>query len=130
MTAVKELKPGLVGTASVTVVPENTAKAVGSGLLPVFGTPSMCALMEEAACNAIDGCLEDGMGSVGISLDITHDAPSDIGQKVTATATLVAVDGRKLTYELKVVDDKKPVGKGKHERFIINKEKFMAKLKK
>ncbi len=124
------MKPGLVGTATVTVVPENTAQAVGSGLLPVFGTPSMCALMEEAACNAIADCLEEGMGSVGISLDITHDAPSAIGQKVTATAELTAVDGRKLTFSLRVADDKKPVGKGTHNRFIINNEKFMSKLNK
>ena len=68
---------GAVGTASTVVTPENTAAAVGSGSLPVFATPYMIALMENAACNAIADALEDGQSSVGTKLDVSHDAPQD-----------------------------------------------------
>lgn len=126
-----ELKPGLKGTATAAVTPRNTAQAMGSGTLPVFATPAMCALMEEAACTAVAGCLDDGCGTVGISLNITHDAPSAIGQTITATAVLKSVEGRKLNFEVTAQDDDgKVIGKGLHSRFIINNEKFMSKLQK
>lgn len=126
-----ELKPGIKGTATAAVTPRNTAQAMGSGTLPVFATPAMCALMEEAACTAVSGCLDEASGTVGISLNITHDAPSAIGQTITATAVLKSVEGRKLNFEVTAQDDDgKTIGKGLHSRFIINNEKFMSKLQK
>ena len=119
---------GLCGTAQTIVTAVNTAAAMKSGSLPVFATPSMCALMEKAACAAVNPHLESGSGTVGISLNITHDRATALGEKVTAAATLTAVDGRKLTFTVEAKDGKGTIGKGMHERFIINNEKFMAKV--
>lgn len=124
----QELKPSLTGTAETVVRETNTALAMGSGSLHVFATPSMVALMEQAACNAVDPCFNDSESSVGTLVNITHDAATALGKKVTATATLVEVQGRKLVFEVTAADEDKQIGKGRHERFIINKEKFMAKL--
>lgn len=124
----QELKPGLTGTAETVVRETNTALAMGSGSLHVFATPSMIALMEQAACNAVAACLDEESTSVGTFVNITHDAATGMGKKVTAKATLTAVKGRKLVFEITAADEDKQIGKGTHERFIVNKEKFMAKL--
>ena len=124
----QELKPGLTGSAETVVRETNTALAMGSGSLHVFATPSMIALMEQAACNAVAACLDEESTSVGTLVNITHDAATGMGKKVTATATLTAVEGRKLVFEITTADEDKQIGKGTHERFIVNKEKFMAKL--
>lgn len=121
------LKTGLVGTATTLVNEHNTAKAMQSGSLPVFATPAMVALMEEAACNAINEHLEAGTTSVGINLNISHDAPSPLDREIVATATLTAIDGRKLTFDVEVADDRGLIGKGTHQRFIVNSEKFLQK---
>ena len=118
---------GAVGTASAVVTPENTAAAVGSGALPVFATPYMIALMENAACNAIADGLEEGQSSVGTKLDVSHDAATPVGMHVTARAELVEVDRRRLVFEVKAFDECGQIGAGRHERFIINNEKFIAK---
>ncbi len=122
------LTPGLTGTATVTVTEANIAATMKSGSLAVFATPAMCALMEEAACAAVNTHLEAGSGTVGISLSITHDRATKMNDTVTATAKLTAVEGRKLTFEVSAADSKGTIGKGTHERFIINNEKFMAKV--
>lgn len=124
----QELKPGLTGTAETVVRETNTALAMGSGSLHVFATPGMIALMEQAACNAVAACLDEESTSVGTLVNITHDAATGMGKAVTATATLTAVKGRKLVFEITAADEDKQIGKGTHERFIVNKEKFMAKL--
>ena len=124
-----ELKAGLVGTATVTVTENNIAKTMKSGALEVFATPAMCALMEEAACAAVNDSMETGNGTVGISLSISHDRATAMGDTVVATATLIAVEGRKLVFAVEAKDSKGIIGKGAHERFIINNEKFMGKLK-
>lgn len=118
---------GAVGTASTVVTPENTAAAVGSGSLPVFATPYMIALMENAACNAIADALEDGQSSVGTKLDVSHDAATPVGMHVTAKAELVEVDRRRLVFRVTASDDAGPIGQGTHERFLIMAEKFLAK---
>ncbi|MGM9520161.1 MAG: thioesterase family protein [Phascolarctobacterium sp.] len=119
---------GLVGTATTTVTTANIAATMKSGSLAVFATPAMCALMEEAACAAVNPHLEAGSGTVGISLNITHDRATAMNDIVTATATLIAVEGRKLVFKVQAEDSKGSIGKGSHERFIINNEKFMAKV--
>ena len=121
---------GLTGRAETTVVQENTAAAVGSGLLPVFATPMMVALMENAAVNALIGHLDEGEGSVGTHMDIFHDSATPIGLKVWAKAQLTAVDGRALTFSVTAYDEAGPIGKGVHQRFIIQNEKFMGKALK
>lgn len=123
-----ELKTGLVGAATTLVAENNIAQTMKSGALPVFATPAMCALIEEAACVAVKDALDEGMGTVGISLNITHDRATALGAEVTAVATLIGVEGRKLTYLVEAKDNKGVIGKGIHERFIINNDKFMSKL--
>ena len=89
-----ELKPGLKGCAETLVAPGNTAADIGSGALPVFSTPHMIALMEKAAMDAIAPCLEEGQGSVGTNINVSHLAASPIGMKVRAESELTAVDRR------------------------------------
>lgn len=121
------LETGLVGTATTVVNEHNTAKAMQSGSLPVFATPAMVALMEEAACCAIAEDLEAGTTTVGTSLNIAHSAPSPLDREIVATAKLIAIDGRKLTFDVEAADDRGLIGKGTHERFVVNSEKFLAK---
>ena len=118
---------GIKGIASVKVDETNTAMKVGSGLLPVYSTPSMIALLEMAACNCVADYLEEGTSSVGTLINIKHLAATPIGMKVTATATLTSIEGRKLTFEIEVVDECTVIGSGTHERFIVYSEKFLSK---
>lgn len=121
------LQTGIKGTQTVVVSEENIAKTVGSGTLEVFATPAMTALMEKTAWQSVAGELEEGCGTVGISLNITHDAPTPLGMKVTCESVLTGIEGRKLTFEVQVFDEKGPVGKGIHERFIVDDRKFQQK---
>ena len=118
---------GSKGTASVQVDETNLAVAVGSGSLPVFATPMMAALMEEAACNAVAPFLSEGETTVGTKLDISHDAATPIGMKVWAEAELTAVEGRKLIFSVTAYDEAGQIGQGTHERFVITPSKFLAK---
>lgn len=118
---------GLKGRAETVVTEQNTAAAVGSGLVPVFATPYMIALMEGAAVNATTSALEPSQGTVGTHLHVSHDAATPIGMKVWAEATLVEVDRKRLTFEVVAYDEAGAIGKGTHERFIIDTEKFLAK---
>lgn len=122
------LNVGIIGTATTTVTTANIAATMKSGSLAVFATPAMCALMEEAACAAVNAHLEAGSGTVGISLNITHDHATAMHDTVKAIATLTAIEGRKLIFSVQAEDSKGVIGKGSHERFIINNEKFMAKV--
>ena len=121
------IETGMKGRAEAVVAQENTAQAVGSGLVPVFATPYMIALMENAAVNAVQAQLAPDEGTVGIRLDITHDAATPIGMKVWAEAEVTAVEGRKLTFTVTAYDEAEKIGGGTHQRFIIKPEKFLAK---
>ncbi len=121
------LEPGIKGEQSVEVVYENTAAAVGSGLLEVYATPCMLALMETAACESIAPELEEGWGSVGTEVNIRHLSATPIGMTVRCESELVEVDGRRLVFKVSAYDDAGLIGDGTHERFLINNEKFMAK---
>lgn len=121
-----EVKIGLKGKAEKVVNSTNTAKTMGSGSLDVFATPALVAMMEEAAVNALD--LEEGQSSVGVSLDIEHTAATPIGVNVWAEAELVEVDRRRLVFRIHAFDEVEMIGSGTHERFLIDAEKFMAKV--
>ena len=122
-----ELKAGIKGEATVAVTESNTAASMGSGLLAVFATPSMIALMEQAAFTCVTPALEEGCGTVGTRLELEHSAPTPVGMTVTCESELTAVEGRKLVFKVSLHDEKGPVGGGVHERFIINNAKFAAK---
>lgn len=122
----------LIGTKcrlEQTVTQELTAEAVGSGALPVFGTPFMAAMMENAALTALQPFLEEGRGSVGTHLDISHDAPTPVGMKVFAEAEITGVseNGKMVEFQVSAWDEKGPIGKGTHTRAIIGNEKFLAR---
>ncbi|WP_295748004.1 thioesterase family protein [uncultured Oscillibacter sp.] len=112
-----------------TVTQELTAAAAGSGTLPVFGTPFMAAMMENAALTVLQPFLEEGQGSVGTRLDIRHDAPTPVGMKVWAEAEITAVseNGKMVDFRVSAWDEKGPVGSGVHTRAIIWNERFLAK---
>ena len=113
------LTVGSKGRAEALVTEDKTAAAVGSGLVPVFATPYMVALMENAAVNAVQAGLEAGQGTVGTRLEVTHDAATPVGMKVWAEAELTAVDGKKLTFTVRAFDEAGPIGGGIQERSII-----------
>ena len=121
------LEVGMKGTAEAMVTRDNTAAAVGSGCLLVYGTPYMIGLMEMAACNCVKDEMDEGCSTVGTSLNVAHTSATPVGMEVRAEAVLTAVDGRKLTFEVTAWDEKGEIGKGTHGRFIIFEEKFLAK---
>ena len=121
------LEIGARGRAECVVTGENTAAAVGSGLLPVFATPAMLALMENAAVQAVQAGLGEGEGTVGTRLEVSHDAATPVGMKVWAEAELTAVEGRKLTFAVAAFDEAGPIGRGVHQRFVIQNEKFLSR---
>ena len=118
---------GMKGRAEAVVTQDNTAQAVGSGLVPVFATPCMIALMENAAVNAVLAGLAPDVGTVGTRLNVTHDAATPGGMTVWAEAEVTAVEGRKLTFAVTAWDETEKIGGGTHERFIIRPERFLAK---
>ena len=115
-------------TVGVKVDKDNTAKAVNSGDLDVFATPTMIALMEYAAYTVLADTLEENESSVGIAVSVNHIAASPLGEQITATATITAIHGRKVEFALKAHDSKNEIGNGTHTRMIIDKDKFLSKL--
>lgn len=119
---------GLTYTSTTTVNQNNTANALGSGDMDVFATPAMVALMENAAMNAVAPHLEAGQTTVGTEISTSHIKASALGATITATAVLTAVEGRKLTFEVIAYEGENIIGKGSHTRFIVDRERFLAKL--
>ena len=119
---------GIKGRVDAVVNENNTAKFVGSGSLDVFATPNMIGLMEQAAQASVAPFLEEGQGTVGTKIEITHDAATPLGMKVWAESELIEIDRRRLVFEVKAYDECGLIGQGRHERFIIQNEKFLAKV--
>lgn len=126
---VDELRIGLIGESYVMVTEDMTAKAIGSGSLDVYATPSMIALMEAAACAAIDPCLESGMTTVGIEINIQHLAASPVGEEIRAVAEVTSIEGRRIKFEVRAWDERELIGEGTHTRYIIDIERFMARVR-
>ena len=118
---------GLKGRAETIVNNSNTAQAACSGALPVFGTPFLCALMEEASWKSIAPHLEEGQGTVGTKLNVSHDSATPVGMKYWAEAEVLEVDRRRVVLKVTAYDEAGAIGSGTHERFIIQSEKFLAK---
>lgn len=118
---------GIKGSCSILADESTSAKIMGSGTLDVFATPAMTALMEKTAWQSIAPYLQEGQGSVGTRLDITHDAATPLGMTVTCSSELIRIDGRRLVFEVTASDDKEIIGRGIHERFIIDNDKFLTK---
>lgn len=112
---------------STVVTDEITASLAKSGSLPVLATPCMIAMMEQAAAELCQAELESDSATVGISINISHLAATAVGAPVKAVATVTAVDGRKISFDVEAFDNAGIIGKGTHERFVINCDKFMKK---
>lgn len=123
------LEKGLSGQSRTVVASGNTAAEMGSGDLPVFATPSMVALMENAALQAVVEALPAGCTTVGAEMNVTHIKPSGMGAEITATAVLTEVEGRKLTFNVGARDTEGMIGEGVHIRYVVDREKFMSKVK-
>jgi predicted thioesterase len=122
------LQPGLNGVAETTVVLENTARHIGSGLVAAFATPAMIALMEQSAVNAVAPHLPDGWQTVGVHVDVQHLAATPVRMKVVARAELVGVTGRRLKFQVTAHDEVELIGRGTHERAVVDLERFGARL--
>lgn len=118
---------GMTGSAETLVERADTAQEVGSGSLLVYATPCMVALMEGAACNALEGKLAVGETSVGTRMDVQHLAATPVGMEVRAESRLTAVDGRRLTFEITAFDEAGEIGKATHERVVVKTERFLEK---
>lgn len=121
------IEVGLTHTSTMEVTNDKTAAAVGSGDMPVLATPMMVALMENAAMNAVAPYLNEGDSTVGGYISTSHLAPTALGKTVSAKATLVKIEGRKLHFEVEAHEGETLLGKGSHIRFIVNKAKFLSK---
>lgn len=121
------LEVGLKGRAEVVCSDENTAAALGSGALPVFSTPSLIALMEKAAQLSVQPYLDEGQGTVGMHLDVSHLAATPVGMTVIAESELTEIDRRILTFSVKAYAGDELVGEGTHKRCIVLNDRFMEK---
>jgi fluoroacetyl-CoA thioesterase len=113
---------------SITVTDADTASRWGSGLVPVYSTPALVGLMEAAAVKALEGQLEAGKTTVGGHIDVHHLAATPVGMTVRARAELTAIEGRKLTFQIEAWDEAEKIGEALHERFLVDTEKFVARV--
>ncbi len=127
MDVMKDIVVGLRREETMTADGPHLANAVGSGLLPVFATPAMTALIEQAASQLLEERLPEGWTSVGIALDIEHTSATPEGMKVRAEAELTAVEGRKATFAVRAFDEAGEIGHGTHVRFAVEAARFMEK---
>ena len=121
------IEVGICGQKEITVTEELTAKTFKSGALNVYATPAMISLMEDVAFTSVAEYLNEGCGSVGTKVDIEHVASSPVGMKITCDSELIEVEGRKLVFKVEAYDEKGLIGKGTHERFIVENKKFQEK---
>ena len=119
---------GLQDESKVKVSESNTALSLGSGDMEVFATPAMVALMENAAMKAVADHLPEGSTTVGTAMQTSHIKASKLGATITASAELTQVDGRSLKFVVKAWDEVGTIGEGEHTRFIVDRERFLAKL--
>ncbi|MEG0894806.1 MAG: thioesterase family protein [Oscillospiraceae bacterium] len=125
-----EIKVGETFEKEITVKESMLASSVGSGFVSVYATPMMIALMEEVSSKCLQQFLDMDMTSVGTEISVSHLSPTPRGMKVTASATITAVNGRMVTFAVKAKDEIGLIGEGTHQRVIVNAEKFNEKANK
>ncbi len=123
------LEPGLEATVEERVTDAMTAERLGSGDVPVLGTPAVLALVEAAAVAAVAGAVGSGQVTVGSAVDLQHVAPTGIGRTVTATAGLIEVDGRRLRFSFEVTDPAGPIARGTHTRVVVDRDRFLERAR-
>lgn len=129
MDELNEIRPGLTGTAETIVSEAHTAASMGSGKMPVLATPAVVALMEAAAQRAVEASLPPGQQSVGTRLDIRHEGATPVGVSVVATAELMGISGRNLTFRVSVRDEKEVIAEGVHVRTVSSVAAFNRLLR-
>lgn len=122
-----QIPGGTAGEKEERVTEAKTAAALGSGAVPLYGTPAMIALMEAAACEALAGHLPPGQTSVGTDISVTHLRPSPVGATVRARATVSGVEGRLVTFRLEAHQGAQRIGEGIHRRAVVETAKFLAR---
>jgi len=123
----ENLKIGLKNSVAQIVTEKDTAVAVGSGSLKVLATPKLIALVEKAAADLAEKVLPPEFTSVGTLINFEHTAPTPLNLKYRAEVEIAEIDGRKIIFEVTTFDERGEIGRGRHERFIVNREKFQAK---
>jgi fluoroacetyl-CoA thioesterase len=129
-TVLARVTPGLIGTHETVVGPEHTAPFVGSGRIAVLATPVMINFIEAAALAAVEHLLPDGHQSLGIHLDVSHVAATPVGLRVTATAEVLQVEGRTITFRVEARDDFETIGGGTHERVVVSVARFDERVQR
>lgn len=120
-----DLKIGLENELEIIVTPKDTAKAYGSGMVEVFATPAMIALMEKTALQLSSPYLPKGQNTVGTEICVKHLKATTLGQRVQSYAKLIEIDGKKLIFQVEAYDEKGLIGAGTHKRYIIEEREFM-----
>ena len=124
------IRPGLTGTAELIVAAEHTAPFVGSGRIAVLATPVMINLIEAAALKSVEHLLPPGYQSLGTHLDVSHVAATPIGLRVIATAEVVAVDGRTISFKVAARDEREAIGGGTHRRVVVSVARFDERVQR
>ena len=130
MVDLSQLTPGLTGTADLLVGSQHTAPSIGSGLVPVLGTPVMINVIEAAALAAVERLLPTGHQSLGIHLDVRHFAATPVGMRVRAIAELIDIEGRTLSFRVEARDDLEPIGDVMHQRVVVNVARFDQRVQR
>ena len=130
MLDLSKLKTGLEGSADLLVGAEHTAPRVGSGRVAVLATPILINVIDAAALAAVEVLLPAGHQSLSIHLNVRHFAATPVGMRVEATAKLIAVDGRTLSFSVEARDERELIGDGFHERVIVNVARFDQRVQK
>jgi fluoroacetyl-CoA thioesterase len=127
----KQIPLGATGTSTLRVRPEHLANRFKDAMLPqVLATPVMILIMENAALNAIKPFLDAGESAVGVAVDVKHLAATPVGHEVCATAEVVGVDGKRIDFKVSASDGKEEIGKGSHQRIVIDLRSFNERLAK
>ena len=121
------MKTGIKGSIEIVVTDQMTAGMIGSGELDVLATPALIAIAEETAWKSVAAELDEGQGTVGIRMELSHIAATPVGMKVRCETELIEIDRRKLTFTIAAYDDKEKIAEGVHERFIVDNERFQEK---
>ncbi len=124
------ITPGLTGTTEITVAHEHTAPFVGSGRIEVLATPVMINLFEAAALAAVEHLLPPGHQSLGIHLDVSHTAATPVGLRVIATAEVLRLEGRTVTFRVEARDEVEPIGGGTHQRVVVSVARFDERVQR